>query len=79
VTSERHSLNPWMDWRRRLWPLVLAAMILFAGVAGFLLGQRQNLGEQASLPIQGTAPAYTMTNQLGARVASSSLQGKFSS
>lgn len=76
MTTERHSLNSWMNWRRRLWALALGAMIPFAGVAGFLLGHRQDLAEGASLPIQGTAPAYTMTNQLGERVASSSLQGK---
>lgn len=62
--------------RRWLWTLVVALTIPAAGLAGFVLGQRHERAARATLPILGIAPAYTMTNQLGQKVSSSSFAGK---
>lgn len=63
------------QWRRWLWALVAAALIPAAGLYGFVLGERREAA-QTALPILGTPPAYTMTNQLGQQVSSASFRGK---
>lgn len=63
-------------FRRRLWMLTLAVLIPVVGFGGYVLGRRDQVAAEAKLPVLGAAPAYAMTNQLGQKVASSSLRGK---
>jgi len=73
---ERRSQASLARLRWWLWAAVIALLIPAAGLAGFVLGQRQERTAKAVLPILGAAPSYTMTNQLGDKVSSSSLRGK---
>ncbi len=55
---------------------VLAVLaIVAASVVGYTYGRYMDAAQEG-LPVLGTAPEYTLTNQLGQEVASSSFRGK---
>jgi cytochrome oxidase Cu insertion factor (SCO1/SenC/PrrC family) len=47
-----------------------------AGLGGFVLGLQHEAAEKTRLPVLGEAPRYTLTNQLGEKVSSTSLLGR---
>ncbi|MBO0739143.1 MAG: SCO family protein [Alphaproteobacteria bacterium] len=51
-------------------------MIPLAAVYGFFLGEGQGTAHSTALPVLGTAPDYSMTNQLEQQVSSKSFRGK---
>lgn len=78
ATSEPHSAPP-PRRRRRAWPwfAALGAVLLPAvGLCGFVLGERHEAASAAALPVLASAPDYTLTDQLGDTVTSSSIRGK---
>jgi protein SCO1 len=74
VADTRFSAS-WRILQFCLWGLVVAAIIAVAGLAGYGLGRQERAGARP-LPVLGTAPAYSLTNQLGQTVASSQFRGK---
>lgn len=63
-------------WRRLLWSVALVGLIVAAGLSGFDFGRLRGATGRSELPVLGMAPSYTLSNQLGREVASSSLRGK---
>ena len=61
---------------RCAWTGVLALAAVALGLVGFVLGERHEASREATLPVLGTAPSYTMTDQLGETVSSASFRGK---
>jgi len=61
-----------------LWFVLAASALALPAVAGagFLLGQRSETAREATLPVIGAAPSYTLTNQLGEQISSSRFLGK---
>jgi cytochrome oxidase Cu insertion factor (SCO1/SenC/PrrC family) len=62
-------------WRETLPALIVAAAVLVAGVAGFAIGKRE-FAAGSALPVIRSAPSYTLTNQLGESVASTTFSDK---
>ncbi len=76
AAAEPRPRSPVAAWRRWLWLPALAALLPAVGLLGFLLGERDEATREATLPVLAPAPSYTLTNQLGETVSSSSFAGK---
>lgn len=59
----------------RIWALFLILLVA-AAVGGLLLGSRLAGRNARKLPVDGQAPVYTLTNQLGQTVSSQQFAGK---
>lgn len=75
MTAAAHRVTGTIRWLRRLRIFALAAAIPVAGLLGFAIGTHQPAANPA-LPILGTAPSYTLTNQFGRQVSSARFRGK---
>jgi protein SCO1 len=75
ATTGPHSRSLRGAFRETLPALVVAAAILVAGAVGFTIGRRE-FAAGSALPVIRNAPSYTLTNQLGQSVASTSFSGK---
>ncbi|HYZ39566.1 MAG TPA: SCO family protein [Stellaceae bacterium] len=76
MVSKSRSRTSLARWRRWLWALLAGALIPVASLYGYFLGVRHEAARSAAFPVLGTAPVYTMTNQLGREVSSNSFRGK---
>jgi len=76
TTLEAGHRAPRRAWRRILRVLSFGASLMLVGLAGFVLGERHEAIRESALPVLGTAPSYSMTNQLGETVSSRVFAGK---
>jgi protein SCO1 len=76
MPAELRHLSPLRIWRRRIWFAVLVASLPAVALFSFFLGRRYEAGRGTTLPVLAAAPSYTMTNQLGRAVSSSSFAGE---